>query len=235
MSWLFSRALVEDCSQVNCSDGEQCAPLNVKPTQHKFWRNDKTMDFSRLSRFGLTCAVLTESRGEELLMLYLEGFRARILAQQGEDLGLEAKGQDCGRKTSESLMKSGQLELFQKTHPGSREEGLTLLFKTLPRSGIAVHGQPLEQRDSELSIYERGYGYLPTPTAHNAKEGAYPAEYTRNTPTLATHAGGKINPEWTEWLMGWSIGWTDLKPLETDRFQSWRQQHISILNRLYRE
>tara|TARA_R100000808_G_scaffold552_2_gene2831 strand:- start:252 stop:623 length:372 start_codon:yes stop_codon:yes gene_type:complete len=28
---------------------------------------------------------------------------------------------------------------------------------------------------------------------------------------------GKLNPEWVEWLMGWPIGWTDLKPLETDK------------------
>jgi hypothetical protein len=29
--------------------------------------------------------------------------------------------------------------------------------------------------------------------------------------------GGKLNPTWTEWLMGWPLGWTDLKPLETDK------------------
>jgi len=29
--------------------------------------------------------------------------------------------------------------------------------------------------------------------------------------------GGKLNPLWTEWLMGWPIGWTDLRPLETDK------------------
>lgn len=66
---------------------------------------------------------------------------------------------------------------------------------------------------------------LPTPTAHNAQEGAYPAEYTRNTPTLATHAGGRLNPPWVEWLMGWPIGWTALEPLETGRFQQWLEQH----------
>jgi hypothetical protein len=36
---------------------------------------------------------------------------------------------------------------------------------------------------------------------------------------------GALNPDWVEWLMGWPIGWTDLKPLEMVRFQSWRQQH----------
>jgi hypothetical protein len=36
---------------------------------------------------------------------------------------------------------------------------------------------------------------------------------------------GALNPLWVEWLMGWPLGWTDLKPLATDRFQSWLQQH----------
>jgi hypothetical protein len=39
------------------------------------------------------------------------------------------------------------------------------------------------------------------------------------------HNGGKLNPTWTEWLMGWPLEWTDLKPLETDKFQQWQQQH----------
>ena len=29
--------------------------------------------------------------------------------------------------------------------------------------------------------------------------------------------GGSLNPTWTEWLMGWPLGWTDLKPLEMDK------------------
>lgn len=37
--------------------------------------------------------------------------------------------------------------------------------------------------------------------------------------------GGKLNPTWVEWLMGWPLGWTDLKPLETDRFHKWLEQH----------
>jgi hypothetical protein len=61
----------------------------------------------------------------------------------------------------------------------------------------------------------------PTPTAHNAKEGGFPSEHSRNTPTLSAQAGGTLNPTWTEWLMGWPLGWTDLKPLETDKFQQW--------------
>jgi len=36
---------------------------------------------------------------------------------------------------------------------------------------------------------------------------------------------GPLNPEWTELLMGWPIGLTDLKPLGTDRFLAWQLQH----------
>ncbi len=72
----------------------------------------------------------------------------------------------------------------------------------------------------------------PTPTCHNAKEQDSPAESKRNTPTLCHVARGgdqtlprHLNPEWVEWLMGWPLGWTDLKPLETDKFQQWQQKH----------
>jgi len=80
------------------------------------------------------------------------------------------------------------------------------------------------QMGKQISL-EASVRMFPTPTAHNYKEGAYPAEGRRNTPTLAWIAGGVLNPMWVEWLMGWPMGLTDLKPLETARFQSWLQQH----------
>ena len=60
----------------------------------------------------------------------------------------------------------------------------------------------------------------PTPTAHNAKETNAKSEMNRNTPTLAAQAGGTLNPNWVEWLMGWPIGHTALKPSETARCHS---------------
>lgn len=72
----------------------------------------------------------------------------------------------------------------------------------------------------------------PTPTCHNAKEQDSPTESTRNTPTLCHLARGgdqtqprHLNPTWVEWLMGWPLEWTGLKPLEMDRFQQWLRLH----------
>jgi hypothetical protein len=36
---------------------------------------------------------------------------------------------------------------------------------------------------------------------------------------------GQLNPTWTEWLMGWPLEWTDLKPLVTDKSPSVPQPH----------
>ena len=46
-----------------------------------------------------------------------------------------------------------------------------------------------------------------------------------NLSMVAHPTSGQLNPTWVEWLMGWPIGWTDLKPLEMDKYHSVQQQH----------
>lgn len=96
MSYLFSLALAEEYSAGSSLDGEQFAPLSVMPTPHKFWRNDKTIESSDLSRFGLKCAILTESHGEELLMSYLAAFHARTFPSQEREPESKEADQNFG-------------------------------------------------------------------------------------------------------------------------------------------
>lgn len=42
---------------------------------------------------------------------------------------------------------------------------------------------------------------------------------------IQTQQKGQLNPDWVEWLMGWPIEWTDLKPLAMGRFQQWLSLH----------
>jgi hypothetical protein len=76
----------------------------------------------------------------------------------------------------------------------------------------------------------------PTPTATDYKGSPSPQKVQERMaassrgvrlPEQLARVGsvGPLNPNWVEWLMGWPIGWTDLKPLETARFQEWLQQH----------
>jgi len=52
-------------------------------------------------------------------------------------------------------------------------------------------------------------------------------KYAQGGTALSTQVGGKLNPMWVEWLMGWPLGWTDLKPLEMDKYQKWLDEHGS--------
>jgi hypothetical protein len=227
MSWLFSQALVAEYSAVTSSDGAPSAPSSVMPTRHKFWRNDKPMDCSRLSRFGLTCAVLTEGHGEALLTWFREGFLARTSRPQATAWESQDPAPDCGGKWHELSM---------------REEVLPWCSVTLPKWGMTRDGVLSERLTSERPTSETGSGSSqktpisrwPTPVASMSK-GSSPAALTRKSGADRSndrldHAvmaldGGHLNPEWVEWLMGWPIGWTDLRPLATDRFQSWLREH----------
>jgi hypothetical protein len=58
--------------------------------------------------------------------------------------------------------------------------------------------------------------YWPTPLSTEHKANRVKRENHQNGLTqavLATQDGGQLNQMWVEWLMGWPIGWTDLKPL----------------------
>ena len=65
----------------------------------------------------------------------------------------------------------------------------------------------------------------PTPNARDALKDTSPKRDRLPDAVGSDPHGGKLNPDWVEWLMGWPIGWTDLKPLEMGKFQQWLQQH----------
>lgn len=54
----------------------------------------------------------------------------------------------------------------------------------------------------------------PTPRAQSWT-GASDAPNRHGSPDLQSTVGGALNPTWVEWLMGFPIGWTELKPSET--------------------
>lgn len=204
MSWLFSRALVEEYSQASCSDGEPSAPLSVMPTQHRFWRNGKTMESSGLSRFGLTCAVLTEDHGTALLMSFQADFRAKTSASLAVAPVLMANARDCGLSSPVSLAKYDPASHTLKTAQLSLIEDLTGCYVTLPRSGAMCGGIVYQQPTSARPTIETGYGSLerfPTPTVHGNynRKGASQtsgdglATYVRKFPTPTAYKGWSKN------------------------------------------
>ena len=71
---------------------------------------------------------------------------------------------------------------------------------------------------------------FPTPGYNDFKSGkGYNHGDKKQTPQLRHISGGMLNPTWVEWLMGWPLGWTDLKPLETGKSLCAPQPHGDCL------
>jgi hypothetical protein len=239
--------------------------------------------FSRLSRFGMMFKPLTESLGEELLMLYLGDFHAKTSQLPEKEMDLMEKGQECGERWQGLLARLDQNTLLWKIPQCSLLEDLEQSLEIWPNWGSMRNGVCWEQMMLEQTITEKEYGYWLTPTAtaisgrspeameyrtkqreskgHKTVQPGNLAEqvmYSGEIPckdmkkptywgtpkaqdsrhalrdrgkgnlgeqVSGLHNGGKLNPLWTEWLMGWLIGWTDLKPLETDKCHFVQQQH----------
>ena len=283
MSWSFSPVLVAAFLGDSYLDTVPSAQSNLTRMPDQYYWPDKPTEFSRLSRFGMTCEPLTENRGAELLTWFREDSRARTYPLQGAEMDWKESVADSGGRWRESLAKYDPDSHSLKTAQLSLIEDWTGCSVTLPRSGLMLDGQCWELPMLGRITKETESGFLPTPvamdagsgrfntsiggkprptlalmarkqlwptptvcgnynrkgasatsgdglatavkmwptpTAHNAKETNAPSEAQRNTPILAAQAGGQLNPNWVEQLMGWPIGHTDLKPLETDKSPS---------------
>jgi hypothetical protein len=236
MSWLYSRALVAEYSGAICSDGEPCAQWSVMPTPQGFWRNDKMMEFSSLSRFGVTLQLLTEDRGKELLMSYLAAFHAKTSASQAKAQESADSAADYGGSLPGLLAKYDLATHSLKTVQLSLFEGLELSLATWPRWGLMRNGECFLAKMSVECTCETGFGLsLPTIGANEWKgaakrrylgspdfRGAKMSEGLRICETDPIY----LNPLFAELTMMWPLGWTDLKPLGMAKFQEWLQQHL---------
>lgn len=316
MSWLFSQALVAEYSAVTCLDGAPSAQSNGNPIPQAYCVPDKMTAFSRLSRFGMTFAPLTESRGEELLMSYQVAFRAKTSALRGGGEVSLANEAASGKRWHGLLARFDPVSSSWRTAQCSLLEDLEQCLETWPRWGSMRNGACYQQPMLERHINENESGYLadtysgnwptptcadtrtdklkltqqkagsmhsvslaqavqmwPTPSATDGKRGGVMTENMTGqsltqvvntlvrfpTPCATDHngsgkmgalrdrldyavergatksntyqphlndqIGGQLNPTWVEWLMGWPLGWTDLKPLEMGKFQAVPQPH----------
>ncbi len=286
-------------------DGEPSAPLSGNSTQQAYCAPDKMTKFSRLSRFGMMYKPLTETRGEELLTLYLADFHARTLAQPEKAQELKETNPQCGNTWQGSLARLDPNTSLWRTAQCSLLEDLELSLQTFPRWGSMQNGALYQLPILVQTISEKEFGLepnnetffhtpnttgmdggsnsrkalkkrleWPTPRSCSAMAATITPKSAWNekrNPNLETivgqkmwptpktqdsrHAlnrhnnpndnhwksnlgevvsaqvnGGHLNPMWVEWLMGWPVGWTDLKPLEMDKSLYVQQLHGSCLN-----
>lgn len=227
MSWLFSRALVEAYSEANCSAGAPSAPSSTSPMPQAYLSPDRMTAFCRLSRFGMTFEPLTDGLGAAVSTWCLAAFPARTSAPPEKAPGSPASAAGYGWKWCESSVKYDPAMCSWKTRQCSLFEDSEWFSETWPRWGLMRDGECWELPMSARQYNALGSGSLPGPTRSMAKKGfgfsingpskRYGQEIQRNIRELIAEFGWKPAPEALEWSMGWPIGWTGLRPLETDK------------------
>jgi hypothetical protein len=351
VSWLFSQALVAESLAENCLDGKPSVQSKSTATAPAYYVGDKTKEFSRLSRFGMTLQPLTADRGEALLKSFLEVFLAKTFQQPEEEQASPENVRDSGVRWRELSVKYDQDLSSWRTHQCLFQEVLEESSLTLPRWGLMRNGELSERTTPEHLTSETESGFWPTPQVGMIRGENYTLETSFKhwqegrqvhlsqvlrdqrmwpTPLTSDHKNrgpnskqqglselvriwptpsannyeqtdldkllerreriksqgingngfgltlanavlieerktwatprksdfkscgpvgskshhhmtekqylcaqvkeenqptGHLNPDWTEWLLGWPIGWTDSKQLETDKFQQWWNSH----------
>lgn len=169
-------------------------------------------------------------------MSFLADFPVKTSAQTAKVQELKVSDLDYGQKWQGLSLRYDRSSCAWKTHQGSQEKDLPWSLVTLPKWGMAVSGFVYQHQTAVRPIPETGSGLWPTAKA--SIRGDCPSERLRRTPDLPAAIkmrllpngsvppqDGQLNPQWVEWFMGWPIGWTELGPLEMDRFREWQQQH----------
>lgn len=224
MSWHFSRALVAAYSEHIASESLRYALSSEMSTVDLFLPSDKTTGIYHHSRFGMTFVRLKESSGEELLTSYLADSRVR---RSQLPPGGAIPQPTFGLKWQESFGMCVRPMCSPRTSP---EPQLNAPQSIAPRWVTKPKCLPFQRQTWVQIMFGNDIGYLHTPTT----KANYAATSMQKWPSAKNfkRVFGRPSPGVQEWMMGWPEGWSDTKPLETDKFQLWRQRLCGRLRML---
>jgi len=239
MSYTYLQEQGEESSAGCFSDIPQSVLLNLNLTAEKSYSNGNAMAFCQSSQFGTMLQPLTATRGEEKSMSSVEDSHAKTSQAQEMEPESQENEANSGEKWPESLAKYDPNTHSWRTHQCLLFEDSTECLETFPKWGLMRGGELFLLKTVELYTREEGFGFWPTPTRFDATHRGLRAKgktgnhHTSSLEWMVMEKEGKhygiLNPMWTEWLMGWIMGQTDLLPLEMDKFQLWLQQHGEFL------
>lgn len=218
MSWLYSRALVEDYSEACSSETTLYALSNEMSGASMFSCNGKTREISQSSQYGMTSVHLMDGLGTELWTWFLADspVKRSLMQQEEEILQREIYGERCLGLSEKYALHLSLQKMFPKSRSTKRK-------KTLRVSDTSANFSSFQRKTWVLTTFGTDIGYLHTPTtmANFAAPSMQKHKSCRNYVTVF----GKVSHLNMEWLMGWPTGWSGTEPLETDKFQLWWRLH----------
>ena len=253
MSYTYLLAAGEESSAESFSDMNLSAPWKSNHTADKLCCNGNATESCHASQSGTMCEPSMERRGGESWMSSVAASPAKTSALPTQTATDSTEQEaDSGEKWRGSFARFDHATSSWKTHQCSLFGGWEAYSETWPESGIMLRGNAWAVKASGQSNNANESGYWPAMTCNGWRsEGSIgqlrklcEAGVTNEAEAQAMSggslrpermeawnwpkqeaAGGRMNPVWGEWLMGWPIGWTDKTPLATDKFRLWLQKH----------
>ena len=236
MRWHYLQEQEEVSSEGISWDGKQFVPSSEKTTLGEYCLPDSETACCQDSPSGMTCVPFRERLGRDVFRSSAEDFHARTSPSAAQERDWTERNLVCGPRWRGLLGRFSQDSCSLKTPHYSLLGGSNEFSGTLPKWGMMLDGECLELTKPVLRISETGSGLsLPTPAVvdwsptdgevYRTKTGTLRlkrADGRTSRMGLEAHVGGKLNPTWVEWLMGWPTGWTDLKPLAMDKYRQWQ-------------
>lgn len=209
MAWIYFQELEEQPSPCpDTSDPLPIAKLSRPPKQcsSRGWPQAT----SPQPQSGMTYQRYEAATCPTELTSSLVDSHARILALRAMEQAWQESEAAFFMKSQSCVASLSHDSSFWKMSQPSLLEAEPKWLEPLPRWGMTVDGALYPLRPLERHTSGSGGGYLPTLCARDWKDNGHsPSLKNRNTQSLALEIGGKINPEWGEYFMGYPIGWTE--------------------------
>ncbi len=237
MSYTYLQEQGEESSAESFSDIPQYALSKLNLTHAESYSNDNATESCHASRSGTMCKPSTGVHGAERSMSCAADFPAKTSAQQERAPESPEREADSGPKWQGSFAKWDQDSYSWKTHQCSLLGGWESFSETWPRWGLMRDGACWEVVTQDCQPSEIVFGLWPAPACSTRIQGKMSAETVKKSCLENGHqihvSGLLILAGWPrskfqsahQWIMGWPIGWTSLKPLAMDKFRKWLSSH----------
>jgi len=156
------------------------------------------------------------------------GFPCTDISAAGKGAGIDGESSGMWREMARIIHEVQPRFVFVENSPMLTSRGLGRVLGDLASMGFDAEWGVLgaadvgakHQRDRIWIVANTPPPHLkwPTPTTPSGGGNCGGSGAYKNALKNGTHIPHSINPNLYEWLMGWPLGWTDLKPLATDKF-----------------
>ena len=155
------------------------------------------------------------------------GFPCQDIASNGKGDGINGSRSGLWKEMARVVGEVRPQYVFVENSPMLTRRGLGTVLGDLAKMGFNAEWGVVSA--AEVGAHHKRSRIWIVANSNNSNGGgnAGGSGAYKNAIKNGTYIPSSINPNLYEWLMGWPIDWTDLKPLAMDKYLKWQQSHLN--------